>query len=91
MRCATAQNDAGVAHRDIKPQNLLLGTNGVLKIADFGLAASFNTDPTVQESRRGLRKTMCGSPLYMAPELLVLKAGMSYNALASDVWSCGGE
>ena len=32
---------------------------------------------------------MCGSPLYMAPELLVLKSGDMYNALATDAWSCG--
>ena len=77
----------GVAHRDLKPQNLLLGINGILKIADFGLAASFN--PSIRSSSLGLRRTMCGSPMYMAPELLSLRDGHSYNALATDAWSCG--
>lgn len=77
-----------VAHRDLKPQNLLVTQNGVLKIADFGLAASLAQDPHMRRSERSMRQTMCGSPLYMAPELLSLRDGSSYNALATDVWSC---
>ena len=80
----------GVAHRDLKPQNLLLSLDGVLKIADFGLAASFNNDPSLRTSTRSLRHTMCGSPLYMAPEMLSLRTGCAYNAVATDVWGCGG-
>lgn len=75
----------GVAHRDIKPQNLLLSLDGVLKIADFGLAASFNPDPEV----KSLRQTMCGSPLYMAPEMLSLRSGETYDSIATDTWGCG--
>ena len=51
--------------RDLKPQNLLLsepGPNATLKIADFGFAR--NLQP------QGLAETLCGSPLYMAPEIL---------------------
>lgn len=62
----------GVAHRDLKPQNLLLSRDGVLKIADFGLAASFNPDTSLRHSTRSLRQTMCGSPLYMAPEVNII-------------------
>jgi serine/threonine protein kinase len=77
----------GVAHRDVKPQNLLLSMDGVLKIADFGLAASFNLDQHV--SKRSLRQTMCGSPLYMAPEMLSLSNGATYDAITTDTWGCG--
>eukprot|EP00658_Telonema_sp_P-2_P037866 TRINITY_DN2721_c0_g1_i11.p1 TRINITY_DN2721_c0_g1~~TRINITY_DN2721_c0_g1_i11.p1 ORF type:complete len:494 (-),score=56.96 TRINITY_DN2721_c0_g1_i11:516-1997(-) len=67
-------------HRDLKPHNLLLSkdsTTAVIKIADFGFARMI--EPTA------LADTMCGSPLYMAPEVL---SGQSYSKTA-DLWSCG--
>ncbi|KAI9816965.1 MAG: Chk1 protein kinase [Thelocarpon impressellum] len=78
----------GVGHRDIKPENMLLSASGDLKLADFGLATLF--------SYKGTRKassTMCGSPPYIAPEVINCAAktqGKStYNADQVDVWSCG--
>ncbi|KAG0467649.1 hypothetical protein HPP92_019229 [Vanilla planifolia] len=67
-------------HRDLKPQNLLLSTTdetSVLKIADFGFARSLQP--------LGLAETLCGSPLYMAPEIMKLQ---KYDAKA-DLWSVG--
>ena len=67
--------------RDLKPQNLLLSTNEageeLLKIADFGFARSLQP--------QGLAETLCGSPLYMAPEILQFH---KYDAKA-DLWSVG--
>mmetsp|Transcript_19842 Transcript_19842/g.36800 ORF Transcript_19842/g.36800 Transcript_19842/m.36800 type:complete len:626 (+) Transcript_19842:1-1878(+) len=67
-------------HRDLKPQNLLLterGPKGRLKIADFGFAMHLEAS--------AMAETMCGSPLYMAPEVL---DGRSYD-LHADLWSTG--
>lgn len=66
----------GIYHRDIKPDNLLLSENYNLKISDFGLATLNNS---------GKFHRLCGSPLYMAPEILI---SASYNK-CSDIWSIG--
>ncbi|KAK6266401.1 hypothetical protein QUC31_017238 [Theobroma cacao] len=71
----------GVFHRDLKPENLLLDENWNLKVSDFGLSAV-----TDQVRPDGLLHTLCGTPAYVAPEILAKKG---YDGAKVDVWSCG--
>ncbi|CAN7137287.1 unnamed protein product [Brassica rapa subsp. narinosa] len=71
----------GVYHRDLKPENLLVDENGNLKVTDFGLSAL-----TDQIRPDGLLHTLCGTPAYVAPEILSKKG---YEGAKVDVWSCG--
>ncbi|EZA54125.1 hypothetical protein DMN91_001117 [Ooceraea biroi] len=67
-----------VMHRDLKPQNVLLESNGVAKLCDFGFARSMSTGTHVLTSIKG-------TPLYMAPELIE-ECPYDHNA---DLWSLG--
>ena len=69
-----------VIHRDIKPENLLLGADGQVKLADFGWAV--HAPPATPFARRS---TMCGTPEYLAPEIV---RGDPYGREV-DNWSLG--
>ena len=70
----------GIAHRDIKPENVLMShTSDVVKLADFGLAVE------IQTSSPANLKRFCGTPMYVAPEI-VERATHGFKA---DVWSLG--
>eukprot|EP01129_Flabellula_baltica_P007562 TRINITY_DN2962_c0_g1_i2.p1 TRINITY_DN2962_c0_g1~~TRINITY_DN2962_c0_g1_i2.p1 ORF type:complete len:263 (+),score=67.62 TRINITY_DN2962_c0_g1_i2:681-1469(+) len=73
-------HENGIAHRDLKPENLLcsgFGKNEIVKIADFGLSKIFSGEEVL--------KTSCGTPGYVAPEVLLAD---SYDK-AVDLWSVG--
>ncbi|KAG0168116.1 calcium calmodulin-dependent protein kinase type 1G [Apophysomyces sp. BC1034] len=75
-------HDNGIVHRDLKPENLIFRTldeDSELLVADFGLSRIIGTD------KFHALKTTCGTPGYMAPEILK-KAG---HGQPVDVWSIG--
>ncbi|KAK9131113.1 hypothetical protein Sjap_011600 [Stephania japonica] len=67
-----------IIHRDMKPQNILIGSGCVVKLCDFGFARAMSTNTVVLRSIKG-------TPLYMAPELV---REQPYNHTA-DLWSLG--
>lgn len=68
----------GISHRDIKPENILFDSDGNIKLIDFGLCAAYEGLDDLS--------TCCGSPAYVAPELLHQQP---YSGPAADVWSTG--
>ena len=72
-----------VTHRDLKPENILLMTLDqvtVCKVTDFGLAKLASTMSSMT--------TFCGTPLFVAPEVIVAQGNSSYTS-AVDLWALG--
>lgn len=74
-----AAHRSGLVHRDVKPANLLLTPEGVVKITDFGIAHAAGSAPVTRQG------TLIGTPAYLAPERVAGQAGTP----ASDLYSLG--
>jgi serine/threonine-protein kinase len=94
MRALAVAHEQGVVHGDLKPQNVLIGANGVLKVTDFGVARLVRSAVperqramSVDDAGHGGRVSgaVVGTPDYLSPELLL---GESANA-ASDIYAAG--
>lgn len=70
-----------IVHRDIKPSNLLLGDDGHIKIADFGVSNEF-------EGTDALLSSTAGTPAFMAPEMMT-EHEHRFSGKALDVWAMG--
>ena len=68
-----------IAHRDIKLENILIDNRDRVKIIDFGFSVNY-------KDKMGGLKMHCGTPNYMAPEIVQKKA---YNPTCVDVWALG--
>ncbi|XP_054167446.1 uncharacterized protein LOC128964830 [Oppia nitens] len=76
----------GVAHRDIKPDNIMLDNDfSDALLTDFGFSCCLTNNP----SDRLMKGTICGTPIYSAPEVLSLAEGMAYDAKQADMYSMG--
>merc|ERR1711871_1330679 len=81
MQAVQHCHQRGVAHRDIKLENIGVAEDGVLKLLDFGLAKP-------NQSQHSRLHDLCGSKNYLAPEVSTLGPN-GYNGFVADVWSCG--
>jgi serine/threonine-protein kinase len=80
LSALSAAHRAGLVHRDVKPENILISDDGVVKVADFGLAHAIEADAS--STRTGL---MMGTVAYCAPEQIA----RGYADPRSDVYSAG--
>ncbi|KAI5580335.1 hypothetical protein BDE02_08G148600 [Populus trichocarpa] len=85
-------HDQGHLHRDVKAGNIVIDSNGKVKLADFGVSASiyeFNTlerSSSLSCSSRMRLTDLAGTPYWMAPEVIHSHTGYSFKA---DIWSFG--
>lgn len=79
MNALNIVHSHGIIHRDLKPANILLSSNNLLKLADFGLSRSFNSDNRPLTTRVMTQR-------YKPPELLL---GSTHYGPEVDIWSLG--
>ncbi|VDL17953.1 unnamed protein product [Hymenolepis diminuta] len=80
-------HEGGLVHRDLKCGNLLVKDDGVIQIADFGVAGFLASQPLSETGSMGPRRfTFVGTPCWMAPEVMQQTGGYNHKA---DVWSIG--
>ena len=71
-----------IVHRDVKLENILIDLNNTIKICDFGIGR-------VLSSPQELLHDQCGTPMYMAPEILFSTKEKGYKGFPVDIWSAG--
>ena len=71
-----------VVHRDIKLENLLIDFNNNVKICDFGIGKVLNSENDILYDK-------CGTPMYMAPEIILSNENNGYKGFPVDIWSSG--
>jgi len=76
----------GIVHRDMKLENVLLSSEGTIKLIDFGLSHTYGKDANGQWDRSQPLRRLVGSKSYVAPEVL---SGVGYDGFIADVWSLG--
>ena len=72
----------GIVHRDIKLENIIIDFNNTIKICDFGIGK-------VLKSSEELLYDKCGTPMYMAPEIVLSNKHNGYKGFPVDIWACG--
>ena len=77
----------GVVHRDIKLENILIDLNNKIKICDFGIGKQIK--PYKDKKSEYILYDQCGTPMYIAPEILLSTKDKGYNAYPVDMWSSG--
>jgi serine/threonine protein kinase len=71
-----------IVHRDIKLENILIDLNNNIKICDFGIGK-------ILEKKNQILHDQCGTPMYMAPEILLSTKEKGYEPFPVDIWSAG--